>query len=316
MNDLDTILRDALTTDAERAPRLPDEWVGATTATIVPITSGRSTRRMVMAAAGIAAAAAAIGGLAVVARPDSAPAPAASTVPAWQPPGEEFPSVDLGPATDSPGGPTVAALTRAIQIDGHPVQLVTTHLSYARGDTAEVQYCSWERGGGGCRPEWNPATWSFGVTSSVDNRDADFDLFTVEGLPPEAAYVGYDDGDGPRWQRPVAGFAAFPHVLGQHRGITTWDADGNVLATYDEAGYLAAVGELDRPPMKEFSEEQQVELDELTRSSMGDCLIAGGGELSAGGVATFADGIDQIAIWDECVAEVKAIVAQRVAELT
>ncbi len=313
MNDLDVILHDALTTDAERAPHLPDEWVGPTTATIVPIEPRRRTRH-VLVGIGSVAAALAIGGLALVARPGASPAPAASSTPVWQPPGVEFPSVDLGPSTYSPGGPTVAALTRAIQIDGHPVQRITTSLVYAGGDTAEVQYCVWEGGSGGCRPDWNPATWSFLVTSSVDNRVATFDLLVIEGLPPEVAYVGYDDGDGPRWQRPIAGFAAFPHVLGQHRGVTAWDAAGNVLATYDEAGYLASVGELDRPPMKEFSEEESVELDELTRSSMGECLVAGGGELSAG-VATFPDGVDQNAVWDDCVAEVKAIVAQRVSEL-
>ena len=315
MNDLDTRLHDALVADAERAPDLPVDWGGPISATIIPIERSRHGRRLAVTVGSAAAVAAAVTGLAAVARPD-APAPSASTAPAWQPPGHEFPLVDLGPATESPGGPTVAALTRAVEVEGHPVQLVTTHLVYAGGDTAEVQSCTWERGSGGCRPEWNPATWSFGVTSSVDNGVATSDLLTIEGLPPEAAYVGYDDGDGPRWARPVAGFAAFPHVLGQHRGVTTWDAAGNLLATYDEAGYLASVGELERAPLKELSEAQSVELDALTRSSMAACLTERGGTLSAGGVATFPGGVDQLAVWDTCVAEVKATVAERVAELT
>lgn len=316
MNDLDVLLHDALAADAERAPHLPDEWVGPTTATVVAIEPRRRTRRVMVGIGSVAAAAAAITGLAVVARPDSRPAPAAAPAPAWQPPGVEFASVDLGPATESPGGPTVAALARAVQIDGHPVQLITTQLAYAGGDTAEVQYCTWERGSGGCRPEWNPATWSLAVTSSVDNRVADFDLLVIEGLPPEVAYVGYDDGDGPQWQRPIAGFAAFPQMLGQHSGITAWNADGDPLGTYDEAAYAASAAGSSRPPVHEFTDEEWAELDDLTRSSTGACLTARGGTLSAGGVATFPEGIDQLAVWDDCVAEVKAIVAQRVAELT
>jgi hypothetical protein len=49
---------------------------------------------------------------------------------------------------------------------------------------------------------------------------------------------------------------------------------------------------------------------------MAACLTQHGGTLTEADVATFPDGVDQIAVWNDCVTNVKAIVAQRVAELT
>src|SRR6478735_8784314 len=110
MNDLDTIIRDALLDDATRAPRLPETWGG-------PATSfrdvGRRRSRHLRYAALAGAAAVIIVALALLIGRSSvdrvSPAPAVDSVspataadrvsPAtgWQPPGTEFPSQDLGP---------------------------------------------------------------------------------------------------------------------------------------------------------------------------------------------------------------------------
>ena len=116
--------------------------------------------------------------------------------------------------------------------------------------------------------------------------------------------------------RAFDGLADFEAEISLLRAEHEMGAGRALLTTYDEAGYLASVGELERAPLKELSEAQSVELDALTRSSMAACLTERGGTLSAGGVATFPGGVDQLAVWDTCVAEVKATVAERVAELT
>lgn len=86
----------------------------------------------------------------------------------WTPPGEEFPSTDLGPAVDGKlpvDGLIVAALTRRVGIEGHPDQLVSTILTYSGEATATVMYCTSEDGAAGCRPEGLGATWSISVSS-------------------------------------------------------------------------------------------------------------------------------------------------------
>jgi hypothetical protein len=327
MTDLDTRIRNALHADAESAPELPAAWVGPVTATVVPIGRRRSARRVATLVAGVAAAAALVVALATVARPGGAdPAPAASTsAPAiWAPPGTEFALTDLGASAASPGGPVVEALTRRIGVAGHPDQIVSPSLTYMGAATAEVHQCVWENGGGGCNPEWNPATWSIGRTSSVDNGDADFDLVTVDGVTADAAFVGYTSGDVAYWQRPVAGFAALPYAGDADVSVTAWDRNGVVVATYDDDAYFDLVSEphptlgyvaKGRPLVADLSQEQHESLSELTRSSMRTCLTDRGGTIGDGDVATFAPSVDQVAIWDECVAAVKEIVGEAVAAL-
>jgi hypothetical protein len=314
MTDFDTMLRDALTTDAERAPSMPPQWAGPTTATIIPIERRRPGRRIAVTAAGIAAAAAAVTVLALVARPDdpTVRVPATEPIPTpWQPPGTEFPLTDLGPATESQGGPVVAALTRRVGAPGYPERIVAPSLAYHGGPTAEVEYCVWSDRGGACRPEWYPTSWSFS-----DDADAAGALFTFDGLPAGTAFAGYSDGETEHWQRPVFGFAAFPNLPGTAEVVTAWDADGTLIGTYGPGAIPDAEGTVELPAPVVASQGDVQEFFSLTWSSMAACLTEHGGALSEGDVATFPDGVDQVAVWTDCVVNVKAIVAQAVAALT
>ena len=307
-----TIVADALRRDAERAPEPTETW---SEADLIPVVSmvDRRPRRLALAA-GLTAAAAALLGIAII-----APSPFSSTDTAneaveWIPAGTEFPTTDLGPATMTWGGPSVEALTRAIGVPGHPDHIVSRSMSYNNEATAEEFYCTWENGGGGCRPASLAASWSISHSSSVDNGDADTDLWLIEGLPDEVAFVSYDTADQQLWQRPIFGFAAFPY-LSSNPVVIGYDRTGTEVARYSEAKHFELVQGYVAPLQAQLSDAEQLELWELTGSSMTECLAAAGGQVGAGGIATFADDVDQVAVWDACVPQVEATVAARVAEI-
>lgn len=312
MNDIDThdplhsVVRSALLDDAEHAPELRAEWTGAALVSAADISKTSFGWQRALVA--VAAAAALIVGLAVAARPGSE-APASAPTP-WLPEGTEFPSVDLGPATEVPNGPAVQDLTRSIGIDGHPPQVVATSLQYLGNDTAVVSTCTSELGSSGCRPEWNPSTWSTSVTSSVDNGYADFDLWTIEGLPAEAAFVTYVDGDFELWQRPIRGFAAFPNVEGRSEVAVAYDANGKELERFTADRQPGSIGQA--PPLADLSDDDLNRLGKLTDDEMRTCLLANGAVVNEGDVAMFVEQVDQIAIWNQCVGAVKDTVRDAV----
>jgi len=322
MSGLDTVerfeiqLRDALRADAELAPTMSDDWRGLTEVVVDAHRQNRrsSRRPFVVAAMGVAATLVLLIVLAITRYERGEPAPS-STPPAWQPAGIEKPIVDLGPATDVWDGPVVAALTRRIGVDGHPPQILTTSLSYSQGAASAVlQFCTWENGSGGCRHEWNTATWSTSRTSSIDNGEAAFDLWTLEGLPADAAYVTYSQGENMYWQRPIAGFVAFPYQDGSPMPVVVaYDESGVDLGRYDDTTQMSQPAAA-FPPRVDQTQDPFEELYDLTRQSMRTCLTEHGGAFGSGDVATFADGSDLVA-WNACVTIVKQAVASRFGEL-
>lgn len=319
MTDLDVILHDALVTDAARAPHLPDEWVGPTTATVVPIDRHRRSPLLPIVG-GIAAASLLVAGLALLTRPRdvtpaaSEPAPPTTTI-GWIPEGEEFPLVDLGPASEVPDGPVVAALTRRLQAADLAPVIMTTSLAYDGAETAHLNRCLWmsERGGGSCVPEWNPSEW---VDGSTDGEESD--LWVFSGLPENAAFVTFvHDGDQ-RWQRPVSRTVVMP---GEIDGVefTALDAEGEVVMRFDRAAQVAEqarIAESITPPlMADISQETYEQLQGVVRTSLEECLVGLGGSIDDG-VATFADGIDQPAMWDLCVPVAKGAVEAVLTGLT
>jgi hypothetical protein len=309
-------LRDALRVEADRSPTLPDDWTGLTGAVVFVNRSARwPTRRLVVAAVGFAATVLLIVALAIVRHDRDQSAPS-SAPPAWRPDGIESPIVDLGPATEVWDGPVVAALTRKIGVDGHPPQILTTSLTYSGGTTAFVQSCTWENGSGGCRPDWNPATWSISQTSSVDNGVAAFDLWTLEGLPADAAYVTYAQGASVLWQRPIAGYVAFPYEFDSSTPVVTaYNEFGTEVGRYDETQRERTQPPLEIPTQVDLPQDQFEAMYDLTRESLRTCLTEHGGTIGSGDVATFPDGGD-ITAWNDCVSIVKQTVAARVTELT
>jgi hypothetical protein len=312
---LHTIVRDALCQDADLAPELPEDWYGVSVAWPQAVSSNWSSRRRIVVA--VAAAAAFVAGLVIVTHiRGNDPRPASP--PAWRPAGIEFPTIDLGPASTVWDGPVVEALTRRVGVEGHPPQVVTRSMSYSGHDTAVEQACTWEGGSGGCRLVGGPFTWSNSITSSVDNGVADFDLWTVEGLPTEVAFVSYVDGDQVLWQRPIAGFAAFPNVPGNDEVTTAYDADGVALGRFDSSTYnsiyLNSSFDSGLTPRDDIPPAAYGQFDTVTRKELAECLTASGGTIGTGNVTTFATDADQLAVWSRCVQNVQAIVAEHLAD--
>jgi hypothetical protein len=311
INDpLESIVGDALRADAMDAPELAEEWNDAPGMSTARTT--RSTTRWVPALFGAAAAVLLVVALVVVAGQGNKNAPVAA--PAWSPPGTEFASTDLGPASTVYQGPAVAALTRQIGIEGHPPQVISTSLIYDGGATATEQVCTSENGSAGCRPDWNTTPWSTSVTSSVDNGFASYDLWTIEGLPANTAFVSYVDGDLELWQRPIMSFAAFPNVPGEEQIVIAYSDNGTEIARFGAAQQAATAFTGPVPPQADLSTSEFADLSELTVTTLRVCLTTRGGTLD-GDVATFPPEVDQAAVWEQCVTEAQQAVGDAVHEL-
>jgi hypothetical protein len=310
---LDKIVGEALRAHAAQAPELAPDWPGIDRMSTAPMQVHRQRRFTLIASA--AAVALVVGGLTAVALTRNAEITPATAPTTWVPDGTEFPLTDLGPATAVFDGPAAEALTRQIGVPGHPPQIITTSLTYDGTNTATEQFCTWEQGGGGCRMEWGNISWSTSQTSSIDNKVADYDLWTVEGLPAEAAFVSYDDGDQHLWQRPIAGFAAFPNVEGNSEIVIAYNQLGDELGRYGIAENAATVRDVVPPRQADVSKAEYSQLLDTTANSMSTCLTANGGTINAGNVATFADDVDQIAVWNDCVATVKEQVTDAVNQI-
>ena len=222
MTDLDTMLRDALTTDAERAPSIPPEWAGPATATIVPIATHRPGRRIAVAAAGIAAAAAAVVVLALVTRPDdpTVRVPATEPIPTpWQPPGTEFPLTDLGPATESQGwaGRGSAHPAGRGRRD-HPDRIVAPSLTYHARPDRRVGVLRWSAPAAVAADRSGTRDCRSASLRRIDNRRRRSTCSRSKDVPAGAAFVGYSDGETEYWQRPVVRVRRVPERAGNGRG--------------------------------------------------------------------------------------------------
>jgi hypothetical protein len=316
MVDLDTMLRDALAEDAERAPEMPRVWIGPTVVATRSASSPRSSWRRFGGAVMVSAAAAAIAVLVVVGDGDDPHRELASAgTGEWTPAGVEFPLEDLGVPDSNLLGITVAGLSRSLGVEGHPPLVIATSLLYDGGATAELQRCLSQDGSAGCAPEWTSDRPDVGVTSSVDNGAAGYDLWTWANVPAEAAYVTYVGGDQNRFQRPVAGVAAFPNVDGFDSVAIAYTSNGIELARVDRATLDAATERLETPLLADITQPQYQELTELTDTTLRDCLIDDGANLDAANVAAFPAGVDDLEVWDQCVASVKQVVADRIDEM-
>lgn len=169
--------------------------------------------------------------------------------------------------------------------------------------------------GWGCRPVGRMPPWSVSITSSVDNSVASFDLFVVDGLPTNVAFVTYER-DGRRfWQRPVVGVAAFPAGRGSEGVAVGYDTAGQVVGRYDSHTESALTPD-EPPPVRASLSDRQLEmLRELTRNRLFNCFHSFGGLVDGHDIATFPADVDQYQVWDECVASTKAAVEAQVAQL-
>ncbi len=305
--DVERQLREAFTRQAASAP-LPNPTLGDLPYVTVlgrdPLRRPHPRRRLVV----VAAAAAALIGVLIVSMSD-----ARQGTPAFQPDGTE---VVLAPTTVPDdfvfGGDRPAidpASVVAVQVEGHPTLVRYTTVGFHDG--ALVQWrCMGSSGSFGCSSDWNWGAPDLTWTSSVDNREAAFNLYLWANVPDGAAYVAWRSPSGPMWQRPVAGIVAFPYTdsVGD-APVVAFDADGNTLDVITQRTYYERMGTppggwRTDPTNPEFlgidktdnlSSDQRNELNDLANDTVRDCLATGS--------------------WNACVDEARQVVDARFDEL-
>ena len=315
MNDLDQSIRHALNADAARAPIPPAEWGGQTLATVAP----QVNRRWVMRAGLLAAAAAATGAIVMYRGSNIERQQARGNPPAGVP---EVLLADLGPMSSATGDIAVAGLTHRIGLEGHPDFSVYPAVQYRGGPSTEVMHMTMSGGGGSDQPQWMSAAPDLSITSTVDNNAGAFDAWTWSNVPASTAYVVFSEGSHRSWERPVAGFVAFPmeeHFSGgpgQSMIGIAYDADDHELqrADMNDSSTSDALQHV-TPKYPDISQDQGGQLFSLNTATLTACLSRSGASWSADGtVAALPAGTDNQAVWNGCAQESIAAVAAKIAE--
>lgn len=321
MNDLDEILRTSLEADAARAPELPAEWRPRIEwdhqARGVRIRSRNAAPVLVGALALIAATGL---GWAVISSQDQGDrvqTEGPTTPGVWEPPGEEFPLEDRGPATSLEariGLPVVQELTRSLAVAGQPPLTVFTALTYGGGREAEELRCVAQGGSAACGPESGGRGPHVSTTASIDNGQADFDLWVWGNVGSGVEYVTYSDGDRHYWQSPVAGVVAFPDVPGDDEVVIGFSRDGVELARAD---HLTATAWEDggHSARADISQTELEALISLTEDSLRGCLTDRGGEPVSPELVTLPGGVDVDQTWEVCAAQAKAAVVRQLGQM-
>ena len=185
----------------------------------------------------------------------------------------------------------------------HRKLVVLSELSYhgGPGRTALEMRCLAQGGSAGCghATDVSPV---IGVTASVDNRQADFDLWTWSNVPEGVGYVTYVDGDTRYWQRPVAGVVAFPNVEGDEQVAVAFDHGGAQVA--GATGQPRPGGEV--PDGSEWADISKSELEQLTQTvqhTLRQCLTRHGVEPVTPDLLTLPSAVNVSRTWEVCVNE-------------
>jgi hypothetical protein len=221
--------------------------------------------------------------------------------PAFQPAGVEVPlhQIDPPPVVGQVAAPDTIV---GLQVPGHPAIAVYTTVMYQDGTLVEMR-CTGSNGSAGCAPTSMAGVPNLTWTSTVDNREGEFNLFEWSNVPAGVAFVGWQSPTGPMWQRPVAGFVGFPftQTAGQ-APLIAFDSAGNVVDVIDELAVSerlaalpggawqtdpAAPGALAVTTVDNLTGEQRGQLSDLGQSSVTACLA-------------------RSSTWDECVAGARA----------
>jgi hypothetical protein len=325
--DTEVLIRQALESDANRAPIGSRSWAGPSYST----TTAVARRHKVWMYGSLAVAATLAIGVIATYRMDRGTENQAA---GFQPSGTEYPLTDLGEPTDGAFELTLASLSGMTQVPGQPPIASGPAITYQGGATAELMYCESSGGGGGCSPEWMATVPNIGITSSVDNRVADFDVWIWANVPANAASVQFTQGDVELWQRPIRGMVQFPYSWLTHDPApdATDQVDYTALPynaiAYDING--VKVGEANQaaidlansqvvPPLNLYADitsAQGETISALTDSTLRECLRRAGATFSPDGtVATLPDGADDQTVWKTCVGETKAAVAAAIAAI-
>ena len=130
---------------------------------------------------------------------------------------------------------------------------------------------------GGCSPYLNTPGPHTGLVSDSGGKD----FWSWVGVPADATYVVYTDGDTVQWQRPASGIAAFPAASGHKASVIALDETGQTLATAD----LQTGTPLDLPPFdwsryRDLTTDQQDQMHLVINDAMTSCLQTPNGSWS------------------------------------
>jgi hypothetical protein len=207
-------------------------------------------------------------------------------------------------------------------------------VNYMGGDGAEVWWNESSRGGGGSAPDWMIGVPITSISSSIDNRVADFDVWSWTNVPASAAYVVFTQGDVQLWQRPIRGVVQFPYAWLTHNNVgnaepaqpgaaepyeaMAFDAAGTRVGDASQAAIDTASAGVSEPDQRwaDITTAQMETLTTLNDTTARDCLTRSGATFSPDHmVATLPEGVDNAAVWSACVEETKSAVAAAVAEI-
>lgn len=124
---------------------------------------------------------------------------------------------------------------------------------------------------GSCSPYVNTPGPHTGLVTDASGKD----FWSWVGVPSDATYVVYTDGDTVQWQRPASGIAAFPATAGHKASVIAIDETGRTVATAD----LQTGNSLDLPPFdwsryRDLTAEQQDQMHLVINDAMTSCLQA------------------------------------------
>jgi hypothetical protein len=227
---------------------------------------GRAARVLLTASA----AAGLIAGLTAIAVNRSnevTPRDAESVAPSFSPPGTEL-QLAVAPGTALTDGNGVVKPDSSVKVTIAGQFNLSWYTTVAMYEGHAVQMdCDFH---GGCSPYL--ATAGPHTARVTDSGGRDF--WSWVGLPSDATYVVYTDGDTVQWQRPLGGIAAFPATTGHKAAsVTAVDETGRTLATAD----LQTGTPLDLPPFdwsryRDLTAEQQDQMHLVINDAMTSCL--------------------------------------------
>ncbi|MEO8268033.1 MAG: hypothetical protein ABI706_21230 [Ilumatobacteraceae bacterium] len=233
---------------------------------IIPTVNGRDRRggsvRVLLTAS---AAAALIAGLiAITVNRGNEVTP--SVAPSFSPPGTEL-QLAVAAGTASTDGNGVVKPDSSVQVtiaDRFNLSWYTTVAMY-EGHAVQMD-CDFH---GGC----SPYLASTGPHTARVTDSAGKDFWSWVGVPSDATYVVYSDGETVQWEHPVRGIAAFPVTTGHKAAsVTALDDTGQTLATADLQNTPLGLPPFDWSRYRDLTAEQQDQMHLVINDAMTACL--------------------------------------------
>lgn len=222
----------------------------------------RGSVRVLLTATAVAALIAGLIAITVSHRNETTP----SVAPLFSPPGTELQLVVTpGTASDAIGAVKPDSSVQVIVAGRFNLSWYTTVAMY-EGHAIEMD-CDVH---GGCSPYVaTPGPHTARVTDDSEGKD----FWAWVGVPSDATYVMYSDGETVRWQHPVRGIAAFPVTTNDKAAsVTALDEAGNTLATADLQNTPLDLPPFDSSRYRDLTAEQKDQMHLVINDAITACL--------------------------------------------